>query len=192
MITMFTEFYAKQCSLLNCDAEISGEPTFAIYGKLLSNVLRIVRKHMSYGLFIFKTFCKFVDSLSIQMSMVSSLFEHCFLAVPISSSFESLECFLVCQGKKSTFSQLSYTLPYDIFVLEHHHKYIPLCREFKENRLCSKPHQEMQISRWREVNEIMSSIFSDNWASSVLVYFGTSAWITERPICLINHFKHGV
>lgn len=91
----------EKSQLITCDAKISGDPNPVIYARLLHNILNISKAHLTEdGYVIFKTFAKFPIPLTIQIGMVVGWFNDVHLSVPISSSHESSDCFLVIRDPK--------------------------------------------------------------------------------------------
>ncbi|UHK03042.1 MAG: RNA-dependent RNA polymerase [Guiyang lispivirus 2] len=163
-------------NVITCDAEIAGDPHPVIYCRLLANVLYISSKHLhDQGILIFKTFCKFPESLCVQLSMMLRWFQNVSICVPISSSHESYEVFLVGTNPLGALKTPSRE-PQEFLVMgEDYLHHMPVILDLHKYRIKQFPHQEVVMWYWKDLNNIIAGYAENNWNSSIITYFGQLA-----------------
>ncbi|AJG39142.1 RNA-dependent RNA polymerase [Tacheng Tick Virus 6] len=170
--------------LLTCDAEISGDPTPSVGGKLIKHVLWLANKMNPTGTLIYKTFCRFPMLLTYEVSLAMSHFGKVKLVVPTYSCHKSSEIFIVATEKNEVMRTMSdeRNCPLSSCLIA---EIIELC----QHRLNPVPFQTHSRRRTMYLQNHISRYFESNLSSSMFLYFGPTFAPSQElsPEVMINH-----
>nr|QVG74755.1 RNA-dependent RNA polymerase [Mononegavirales sp.] len=159
----------SRMQIITVDAEISGDPTPDKGGVLCDHSVYLASRHLhrTEGILVFKTFCRFPDLLASELATIAPCFEKVEVLVPVSSSHQSNEVFIVARKvvyKRKVLQGERYSSDYL--------SWISFCARLKDSRHDPCPFQSYQPDRWMRLHVTLSKYLESNDRTSLIILLG--------------------